>query len=317
MKDIAQKAGVSVITVSRAINKPDTVKDETREKIFKIMKEMDFHPNQAAKALVSNKTRTIHVMIPRALVTYDPYIMRFIAGVSDELSQAYYSFLIRRDWDFPYKCDGVIVMGLDKGEDSYLVDKLNVPSVLFGQTDLKLDWVDVDNKKGAYLMTKHLIDYGHEKIGFIAVDEDKRFASERLQGYYEALQDHDLIPNEQFVKFAINEEKYGYEKGLELLKNTDITAIFCSTDVLALGAIRAARSLQKKVPEEISVAGFDGVSVDEMADPPLTTIRQPVYDVGRLLAKKLIRRIDNINATVVNELIEPDLIIRKSIKNNK
>ncbi len=74
---------------------------------------------------------------------------------------------------------------------------------------------------------------------------------------------------------------------------------------------------KKKVPEEISVAGFDGVSVDEMADPPLTTIRQPVYDVGRLLAKKLIRRIDNINATVVNELIEPDLIIRKSIKNNK
>ncbi|MGM7681912.1 LacI family DNA-binding transcriptional regulator [Cytobacillus sp. Hm23] len=313
MKDVAKAAGVSIITVSRVINTPEKVKLETREKIMKYMKELDFKPNHAAKALVSNRTKVIHVYIPIRLEAANPFVMNVIAGISEELSKSYYSFLLRRDRDIPLKCDGIIAMGLDKTDDDWLASLMDIPIVLFGHTDLNIDWLDVDNKKGSYLMTDHIIEQGHQRIGFIGINENKRFATDRLHGFCEALHDHEIKVENKFMRFTANEENCGYEKTLDLLTKENVTALFCSSDVLALGAMRAARTLRRKVPEEISISGFDGLGIDLLSYPSLTTIEQPVYDAGKQLARMVLERIENPEGAVVQQMMKPSLVKRNSV----
>lgn len=313
MKDVAKAAGVSIITVSRVINSPQLVKEDTRLKVEKAMRELSFLPNLAAKALVQNNTRAVHLYIPRALDISDPFIMHLIAGVSEELSNAYYLFLIRRDLDFNHRCDGVIVMGLGRNEEKKLEEKLKVPYVIFGHNDLNVDCVDIDNFRGAYLMTEHMIKKGHKKIGFLMINEDKIFAYDRLEGYRKALENNGIAFDEELVKRAYNVETEGYEKGLELIKEQKPTAVFCSSDLLALGTIRAAKTLKYKVPEDISVGGFDGLIYDLLSEKPLTTIRQPIFEAGKKLASLLLKRIENPDRPYEKRLITPQLVTRKSI----
>jgi LacI family transcriptional regulator len=278
------------------------------------MEESGFQPNHTAKALVTNKTRTIHLLHPDLFDISDPYITKLIGGISCELSQNHYSFLFRKDWDFPYKCDGVIAMGLGKAEDQILKDKIDVPCVLFGKTT-DIDWVNVDDVNGAYKMVTYIISQGHKEIGMLVIDSKEPFASERLEGYRKALEENGIPFDPNLIKYVSALEKDGYLKTLELLKNTDISALFCSSDLLALGAIRAARELNKKIPEEISIAGYDGVWLDQIAEPQLTTIRQPVCEIGVKLAELLLTRIENPNKPLENILYDPELIIRGSISN--
>ncbi|MEI5905576.1 LacI family DNA-binding transcriptional regulator [Bacillus spongiae] len=317
MKEVAKAAGVSIITVSRVINTPEKVKKETREKVLKYMQELDFKTNQTAKALVSNRTKVIHVYIPNGLEAANPFVMNVIAGISEELSKSYYSLFLRRDRDIPLKSDGIIAMGLNKSDDEWLANINETPIVLFGHTDLPIDWLDVDNKQGAYKMTDYIIKQGHRKIGFIGIDENKRFATDRLQGYCEALHDHEMKVENKFIRFTANEEIYGYEKTLDLLTKEDVSALFCSSDVLALGALRAARTLRRKVPEELSIAGFDGFGLDLLAYPALTTMTQPVYEAGKQLAMMILDRIENPNHAVNQKMVKTSLTIRKSVRNLK
>jgi LacI family transcriptional regulator len=312
MKDVSKKAGVSVITVSRVINNPEKVKESTRKRVEKIMEELGFQPNQTAKALVTNKTRTIHLLHPQLFDTSDPYITKLIGGISCELSYNHYSFLFRNEWDFPYKCDGVIAMGLGRGEDQILKEKISVPCVLYGKT-AGMDWVNVDDVKGAYKMVSHMISQGHKKIGILVIDSKEPFAEERLIGYRMALKEYGFPYDPNIVKYVSILEKDGYDQTLDLLTKTEITALFCSADLLALGAIRAARDLNKKIPEEFSVGGNDGVWLDQIAQPQLTTIQHPVFEIGKNLARLLLARIENPHKPLEKILYDPDLIIRGSI----
>ncbi len=312
MKDVSRVAGVSIITVSRVINTPEKVKESTRIKVQEVMDQLGFQPNHNAKALVTNKTRTVHLLYPKISDTSDPFFMKLIAGVSKELSENYYSFLFRSDWDFPYKCDGVIAMGLETGEDILLKEKLNVPCVLFGKTDY-VDWVNVDDVLGAYKMVTYILKMGHKEVGMLVLNDKEPFAKERLEGYFQALKNHDVEINPKLIRYVTFSEKDGYEKTLELLNETNITAVFCSTDLLALGAIRAARELNKRIPEDFSIGGYDGVWLDQISDPQLTTIKTPVFEIGKALARKLIEKIENPNKQKEKVLYEPELIIRKSI----
>ncbi|MFC0472758.1 LacI family DNA-binding transcriptional regulator [Halalkalibacter kiskunsagensis] len=314
MKDVAKIAGVSIITVSRVINSPEKVKESTRKRIQQVMTELGFQPNHTAKALVTNKTRTIHLLHPDVFDTSDPYITKLIGGISCELSENHYSFLFRKDWEFPYKCDGVIAMGLGREEDQLLKDKIDVPCVLFGRTT-DIDWVNVDDVSGAYKMVTYMISQGHKEIGMLVLDSKEPFASERLEGYRGALEENGIPFDPNLIQYVSALEKDGYKKTLELLECTDISALFCSTDLLALGAIRAARELNKKVPDELSIGGYDGVWLDQIAEPQLTTIKQPVFEIGKNLARLLIAKIENPNKSVENILYDPELIIRKSISN--
>lgn len=313
MKDVAKAAGVSLITVSRVINSPELVKENTRSKVEKAIKELGFLPNHVAKALVQNNTRSIYLYIPKELNISDPFIMHLVAGVSEELSEAEYFFQVKRDLEFTRRCDGVIVMGLDRNEDRKINEKIKVPYVIFGQTDLCVDCIDIDNYKGAYMMTDYIASKGHKRIGFLKINEDKKFTYDRFEGYKKALENNDINFDETLIKEVFNVESEGYEKSYELIEKQKPTAIFCSSDILAVGAFRAAKELGTKVPKDLSIGGFDGLMYDLISEIPLTTIRQPVFEAGKKLAGVLLKKIENINNTSEKRLITPELIIRNSI----
>lgn len=313
MKDVAKLSGVSQITVSRVINSPEVVSDATRIKVEKAMEELDFLPNLAARALAQNNTRTIYLYVPRNIGISDPFTMHLISGVSEELSNANYPFLIKRDMEFNQRCDGIIVMGLDLSEENVVIDKLKLPAVLFGRTELVIDCVDVDNVKGAKMMMEHIIANGHRKIGFLMFKTNQRFAHERLKGYKEALKNHGIKYDENLVVYVDNTEQDSYSKTCELMTRESPTAIFCCNDLMAIGAFRAAEKLKLKIPADISIAGFDGLIFDLIPKVPLTTIRQPVYETGRALAARLLERLKNPGLQVEKKYIEPELKQRESV----
>lgn len=313
MKDVSKAAGVSIITVSRVINSPELVKEKTRLKVEKAIKDLGFLPNHVAKALVQNKTRAIYLYIPKELNISDPFIMHLVAGVSEELSEAEYFFQIKRDLDFTRRCDGVIVMGLERNEDRKINEKIKVPYVIFGQTDLNVDCVDIDNYRGAYMMTDYMVSKGHKRIGFLKINEDKKFTFDRFEGYKRALEHNGIEIDEALIKEVYNTESQGFEKSYELIKEQKPTAIFCSSDILAVGAFRAAKALKFNVPKDLSIGGFDGLIYDLISEIPLTTIRQPVFEAGKKLSSLLLKKIENPNSLSENRLISPELIIRNSV----
>lgn len=313
MKDVAKVAGVSLITVSRVINSPGIVSEPTRIKVEKAMEELDFLPNFAAKALAENNTRTIHLYIPRTISISDPFTMNLIAGISEELSDANYLFLVKRDLEFNQRCDGVIVMGLDLSEENVFNSRIKIPFVLFGKTDLNIDCVDVDNVKGSVSMMEHIIANGHKRIGFLMIKSTQRYAYERFEGYKRTLAKYNIPYDESLVRYAEITEQGGYASTYDLITKEKPTAIFCSIDLLAIGAFRAAEKLKLKIPKDISIAGFDGIIFDLIPKVPLTTVRQPVYETGRALAARLLKRLKNTDMPFEKINIEPELKIRKSV----
>ena len=313
MKDVAKASGVSLITVSRVINNPGLVAEATRLNVERAMAELNFLPNHAAKALAQKNTRTIHLYVPRFMGISEPFMMNLIAGVSEELSSAYYLFLIRRDLEFNQRCDGVIVMGLALNEENLFIDKLRVPFVLFGKTDMDVDCVDVDNLAGATMMTEHIISNGHDRIGFLMLNINQRYAYERLEGYKQVLKNNNIPFDKNLVRYVEPSEQDSYIKAFDLIKNERPTAIFCCNDLLAIGAFRAAEKLKLKIPEDISITGFDGLVFDLIPKIPLTTIRQPVYETGKILARRLLERLKNRQLPFEKTYIAPEIIIRKSV----
>jgi DNA-binding LacI/PurR family transcriptional regulator len=313
MKDVAKAAGVSMITVSRVVNTPALVSEETRGKVERAMGELDFLPNHAAKALAERSTRAIHLYVPRSAVLSEPFMMNLIAAVSEELSEAYYLFLIRRDMEFNQRCDGMIVMGLSREEENAFEDKLRVPYVLFGKTDMDVDCVDVDNRLGAEMMMDHIVSLGHRKIAFLMLDVNQRYAWERLEGYRQGLNKHGIPYDGRLVRTAAYSEQDAYQKACELIEGEKPTAIFCCNDLLAIGAFRAAERHGLMIPRDISVAGFDGLIFDLIPKVPLTTVRQPVYETGRAIARRLLDRLKNPGLPFAKTYIAPELIVRESV----
>ncbi|OPJ65013.1 LacI family DNA-binding transcriptional regulator [Clostridium oryzae] len=313
MKDVAKAANVSIITVSRVINKPDMVKSATRLLVEETMKKMNFLPNHAAKALAEKATRAIHLYVPEYMPISDPFIINLIAGISEELSKAYYLFLIIRELNYNQLCDGIIVTGLRLREESKIQKQIHVPFVLFGKSEMDIDCIDIDNVAGAEMLMDYIISKGHNKIGFIMINSDQRFAHERFIGYKAALAKHNIKLDEALIRYAEHSEKDGYEKTMDLLSKEEPSAIFCCNDLIALGSFRAAAELGLSIPEDISIAGFDSLSFDLLTKVPLTTVKQPVYEAGRKLAVRLLNRIQNKNLKLEKSLIAPELIIRESI----
>lgn len=313
MKDVALATGVSLITVSRVINSPELVAEKTRRKVELSMSELGFVPNHAARALAQNNTRTVHLYVPRFMGISEPFMMNLIAGVSEELSKSYYLFLIRRDLEFYQRCDGVIVMGLARNEENIFADKLAAPFVLFGKTDMDYDCIDIDNQKGAVMLTDYIISRGHKKIGFLMLNINQRYAFERLDGYKSALEKSNIPFNKNHIKYVVNSEQDAYQKAYELFRDEKVTALFCCNDLLAIGAFRAAEELGLRIPDDVSVAGFDGLTFDLIPKVPLTTVKQPVYEAGKALAERMLKRLKNPQLPPEKVSIDPELIIRDSV----
>ena len=188
----------------------------------------------------------------------------------------------------------------------------NRPVVLFGHTDIQeVDCLDVDNIAGAKVAVSHLIQQGHRKIAMVNVLEDKDYTVDRLEGYKQALQENGIDFDPNLVLYTPNHVDGGEAAVDELLKRDNVTAVFCATDTIAIGVASKLRNMGYSIPDDISLVGFDGLGHQLLANPAITTIKQPVYELGAMLANTLLDRL-NGRKERVNRMVSPALMIGQS-----
>ncbi len=329
LKDIAERVGYSITTVSRALAGYDDVAESTRQLILKTAEEMGYRPNATARRLRTQRTDTIGFVIPTHGPRFsDPFFSELLAGIGNEAARweldllvstrapgteeikAYERMVTER------RVDGLLVVRTRRQDPriAYLLEQ-NFPFVAFGRSDLEADfpYLDVDGRRGMRELTEHLIALGHRRIGYISAPLDLMFASHRLEGYKDALREHAIPLDERLVLIGQLTEQSGYEVGKALLGRADPpTAVIACNDLMALGVISAAQSLGLRVGWDVAVAGFDDIPLAAHAQPPLTTVRQPIYEIGRRICRMLIRLLREGSLEEPHVILQPQLIVRES-----
>lgn len=289
--DIAKRTGFSTMTVSRAFRSPEKLKPETRERIMVVAEELNFHPNNVASSLARKCTNIIFVYIPRELSATEQFVSQTVTAIGERLGEHGYSFLLSRNLPRGEGYDGMIMMGLshDEERDILKARKITKPVVLYGNSIDFAAWVDVDNYAGEYLAVQYLLEKGRKNIGTVCAPQKMRYAEERLNAYRDCLAQQNMAVDEKNIVFGEANEHGGYLCTKELLsRGTTVDAIVCATDPMAIGCIRALKESGIQVPEQVSVVGFDGFGHENIIIPKLTTVRQPLFEVGVKLADTLI-----------------------------
>ena len=330
IKEIAKIAGVGIATVSRVINENPDVKDETRQKVLKVIEEYNYVPNNSARNLKRTKSKNIGILTKGI---YNPFFSKIIDEIGIRIQNEGYIMVLQNnlkedseDIDVALefikekRLEGIICLGgnfdtLSKEK----ISQVNTPIVLASlsiEEHLKDDYfssVTIENDVSAYNATNYLCHLKHKKIGLISSDDTKEnVAKLRQRGYKKALEDSGLNYDEKLIQYGNYSFESG-EKAMEkLLKdNEDITAIFAISDIMAIGAIRYLLSNGYKVPEDISVFGFDGIEYGKYSYPSITTIEQPTSEIGKKSADILFGIIVN-NKRHRHELIKTKILIRES-----
>ncbi|MBC1359612.1 LacI family DNA-binding transcriptional regulator [Listeria booriae] len=312
LADVAKKANVSKMTVSRVINHPDQVSDELKQLVYHAMEELEYVPNYAARALVQNRTQVVKFLILEEIDTVEPYYMNLLTGISRELDKHSYSLqLVTQKSKNIGPYDGLIVTGMRDQEIDKVLAGLEKPVIAYGENRRNIDAIDVDNRLGAELATKHLYDVGFRQIIFFGINLlEEEFMRSRLTGYSSVMKARDLIEESYFMK---NSSRIAEKKAFEILQNAKKpTAIVCASDRMAIGVVRAATALHMNFGENIAVTGFDGVFLDRISSPKITTVRSPVIEMGETCAQLLLKKINEGGAQQGSILFPPELIIRGS-----
>ncbi len=328
IQDVARKAKVSIATVSRVVNNsPHKVNQATRERVLEAIRELDYRPNALAKGLLMKKTMTIGIIIPDIS---NPYYAEIVRGIQDVADQSGYAVMLQntdrkqeRIINYIYLlreklADGIIFSGgiIHGYETLSALKELRERVVVIGRHEVDFPAVRVDNIGGATQATQHLIDLGHERIGFIGGPERSTTALDRLTGCKNALAQNSYPIDPSLIKQGNLTPKSGYLAARELLDQKDTpTAIFAANDQMAFGAIKAAKELGMSVPDDLSVVGFDNIPLSSYFKPPLTTVEIPMYEVGVTGMKMLIDVISKKSFEKV-KFFKTSLLIRDSTGKN-
>lgn len=337
LSDIAATVGVAPMTVSRVINQNGYVSEETRERVLQAVKDLNYRRNGMARNLKRQRTETIGLVLGDIS---NPYSTELAHAIRETLLTAGFNLficisehsakedIIAFEALVNHSVDGIIVATrANTAGDAYLreiVDS-NLPVVVVGRDfqHAEVDSVAADNLRGGFEATRHLIDLGHERIGFIGAGLSARTSLKRLQGYLKALEEHGIEIDERLItgrKEAVAEvpgystEKMGYEgmKRLLSLPNRP-TAIFARNDFTAIGAMSAIKEARLRIPQDVAIVGFDDIPLAIHTSPPLTTVRQPMRMQGQIAAEMLLKRIRNEDDFARTErTLTCELIIRES-----
>lgn len=335
IKDVARICGVGVSTVSRAINNHPDINPETKEMIMQVIKENNYVPNNSARNLKRSDNRAIAVLIKGIS---NPFFNSMIKVFEEEIQKKKYTMVLQHvdEWkdeidvalelEKEKRLQGIVFLGGFFSHSEERLKKIPVPFVLSTVSltgeEYKNDYsfVSVNDIKASYRMTDYLIQMGHEKIAILcSCDDDASIGALRLAGYEKALRDHGLSVDEKRIRHMNRDvDSYsmrtGYTLTRELLKeDVDCTAIYAISDSMAIGAVRALIDEGKRVPEDYSVAGFDGTEMAAYYNPAITTIRQPAEEMARESIKLLFDYIKK--KTQVKQLIfEGELVSGESVK---
>jgi len=327
IRKVSKLAGVSVATVSRVLNHPESVSEETRNRILKIMEEENYVPNSIARSLSTNKTNTIGLIIPNIL---DPLYPSITKGVEDVFFKKGYNILLsnteydaKREKDciemlLSKKVDGLIICSSILGREGFeIIMKQKVPFVLVGEyiDDSDINIVYTDYLSGAYMATKHLIKAGYKVIAHISGPMNRKVSKEKLEGYKKALLEAGYPYDEEYVIEGNNQIDGGHLALKKMIKKKGKPdAIFVANDLMALGTIEAIKALGYAVPKDIAIVGFDDIDVSSLIEPKLTTVTHPVYRMGLTAARLLLDYILDEEETCFKQkiFIQPMLKVRKS-----
>lgn len=326
MKDIARLAQVSTSTVSHVINNSRFVSEEIREKVQKVVKELNYTPSALARSLKVNETKTIGMLVT---ATSNPFFAEVMAGVEQYCQQNHYNLIIATtngDAErlqhhlqtlIQRKVDGLLLMCGDARLNTD--ESLNIPLPMvvvdWWFTELNADKIFENSTSGGYLATKTLIDAGHSDIAIITGNLKKSLAKNRLEGYKKALYEANIPLNPNWII----ESHFDFAGGLAgmnslLTQSKKPTAVFACSDTIAFGAYQAIWQHGLSVPKDISIIGYDDIELAKYLSPPLSTISQPKAELGKLAVETLLKRIRTKSTAFQTIMLEPELVLRSSIR---
>ncbi|MCZ8530251.1 LacI family DNA-binding transcriptional regulator [Alteromonas sp. PRIM-21] len=321
---VAERAGVSLSTVSRVLNGKASVNKVLRERVEKAVEELNYRPNSVARSLANSRTDSIGVLVPElnapffgdlmqavesTLRAADKHVIITVGRNCLETEKDAVEFLISRN------CDALI-MHAEALSDEYLLElnqsKLPIALVNRQVEGLSEACTTLDNEKGGYLATRHLLELGHKNIAYISGPIEKRDAKLRLEGHNRALSEAGLLVNCELVFEGHYTEEDGKLGLLELMaRDQPFTALVCANDWMASGAISCARDLGMSLPHDLSIVGFDDVVFAHHVFPRLTTVSNPVANMAEMSAKYILNKVYG-QANDVKLSFEPTLILRDS-----
>jgi LacI family transcriptional regulator len=329
INNVAERAGVSIKTVSRVMNSEPSVRPATREKVLEASKALNYQPNAAARNLAGSKSYAI------AFIYDNPnayYVIDMQNGILSACNEQGFELLIHpcnsksanikeeiTDLVKRSRVAGLVLTPPFSEMNSVIetLEELNVKFVRIlsgsGQSDQRSPCVFIDDFQAAYAITQHLIDCGHSRIGFLCGDKTHNSSKERLMGYKEALKKNKL----KLDRTLILQGNYSFESGVEgakklLAKDDKPSAIFGSNDEIAAGALFAARLMNFNIPEQLAITGFEDNPFSRQTWPKLTTAQQPTTTIGLNAAELLIKATRNPSANTISTIFTPELIVRES-----
>jgi DNA-binding LacI/PurR family transcriptional regulator len=328
LEEVARAANVSRATVSRVVNGDRRVREETRSAVEAAVRDLGYVPNRAARSLVTRRSGSIGVVIPEptAQLFGDPFFPRILRGIGDALAEDEMQLVllmpqVRADevrvgrYLAAGHVDGVLLVSLH-GSDPLPeeLQRRGIPVVVGGRPpSAGITYVDVDNRRGAATAVQHLLADGRRQVATIAGPQDMPAGADRLAGYHEAIGSAGLPPNEQLVEIADFSLEGGRSAMERLLARAPrLDAVFVASDLMGVGALSALQSAGRAVPDEVAVIGFDDSPLAAQAQPPLSSVRQPIEEMGREMAQLLIRMVTSRERVARRVILATDLVIRAS-----
>lgn len=327
IKQIASLAGVSRSTVSRVLTGHPNVKPATREKVERIIRELDYRPSSLAQGLSRGSVNIVALLVGDIR---NPFYSEVARGVEDVASQAGY-MVVFCDTDYQnerenqylkmaqqYGFAGLIMMtAMDTDELIPVMENVKCPIVLLNRyiSTYSTDTVLVDNVHGGYIVGQHLAKLGHRQIGFLGGPKSSSASRERAKGFYQAISDFGIqIESRNVVEGDLKMESgYRYGKAWLRKKQNQPTAIFAANDLMALGVMQALQEEGVRIPEDVSIVGYDDLPVSKVPAISLTTVRQPQYQMGSVAMKILLERIRENSDCVPQRIVyTPELIVRRT-----
>lgn len=332
IKDIARECGVSVSAVSLALSdKPNRISKATRQKVMEAAARLNYQPNPAALSLVNRRSKTIGIVLGDMRNTH---ISSLFMAINKKIEGKGYSMVCHILDDQADSSDSEVldliasenVAGLvwakplqwgRETEQRNLrnrIDRLEVPVIAMDPCHLSCPGMDVcfDYESGAYLATRHLLEYGHRRIGALAGREDYQVTHERIAGYRRALAEYEIPFEETLVHYGDYTMESGY-KAMSYLMGQNVTAVFSFNDEMAFGLYRAARIYGIRIPKDLSIIGFDDVPFDDVMEIPLSTVRIPIVEMGEFIGEKMLEFLEDPELTARSQVIyKPDLLLRAS-----
>ncbi len=330
LKDIAQKLGISVTTVSRSLAGYSDVAEETRQLILVTAESLNYRPNITARRLQKRRTDTIGFIMPTSGPRFgDPFFSEFIAGIGNEANAHEYDLLVsthapqsddeRRAYERAVSggwVDGLIVVRTRQDDMRIqLLSQHDFPFVAFGRTESDFDfpYVDEDSATGMRQMVQHFIDLGHHRIGLIAPPNGLLFGRYRRQSFHDTMLANGLMVEPDWVVEGDMTQRGGAEVVENLLAvRPQLTAVIGGNDLMAIGAMNRIQQHGLQVGRDIAIGGFDDIPLAAYVTPSLTTVHQPIYDIGRRLCHMLIDVANGRSLEDRHILLVPDLVVRHS-----